>query len=74
MMDGYTLAALMWLTARLSPLETTTYVFHFARQAQEPPVRDVYVTVEVPRSRKASSPTAAGTQRTTEDMKKFGGV
>lgn len=74
MIDGYTLAALMWLNSRLAPLEDTTYVFHFARAAQEPPVRDVYVTVRVPRSRKPSSDTATGTKRTNEDLKKFGGV
>jgi outer membrane receptor protein involved in Fe transport len=74
MIDPYGLAISMWLNAHLAPLETTTYVFHFARGLQEPPVKDVFVTVQVPRSRKPASDTAAGTKRTNEDMKKFGGV
>ena len=65
--------ALAWARAHLRPDVTTTYVVHVSQPGQEPPVKDVYVTVEVPRLRHAQSDTGAATKRTGEDMKKFGG-
>jgi len=75
-LDPISLAAYAALQKALlghMPTYSTTYLVHVQDPGQEPPIRDVYITVNVPRLRRATSDTGTGTKRTQEDINKFGG-